>query len=72
MLVNAIAPGWMETRWMERYFPPDVRAEMAAAATQTVPVEDVATAAVGLVANDSISGEVLVVDRGERWHPEGG
>lgn len=69
VLVNAIAPGWMETRWMERYFPPDVRAEMAASGTQTVPVEDVAAAAVGLIANDSISGDILVVDRGERWHP---
>ena len=72
ILVNAVAPGWMETRWMERYFPPDVRADMAASATQTVPVEDVAAAAVALIANDSITGEVLVIDRGERWHPEAG
>jgi 3-oxoacyl-[acyl-carrier protein] reductase len=68
--VNAIAPGWMETRWMERYFPADVRAAMAADATARVTVEEVADAALALLANDAITGEVLVVDRGERWHPE--
>ena len=70
--VNAIAPGWMETRWLERYFPPDVRAEMDRSSTARVTVDEVATAALSLLTNDAITGEVLVVDRGERWHPERG
>jgi 3-oxoacyl-[acyl-carrier protein] reductase len=70
--VNAIAPGWMETRWLERYFPPDVRAAMDEDDTARVTVQEVADAALALLTNDAITGEVLVVDRGERWHPERG
>lgn len=71
VLVNAIAPGWMETRWLERYLPEDRRAALSHALVPPVAVEDVAAAAVALISNDSISGEVLVVDRGERLHPTG-
>jgi 3-oxoacyl-[acyl-carrier protein] reductase len=70
--VNAIAPGWMETRWLERYFPPEVRAAMDEDQTARVTVDEVADAALALLRNDAITGEVLVVDRGERWHPERG
>jgi 3-oxoacyl-[acyl-carrier protein] reductase len=69
ILVNAIAPGWMETRWLERYIPADGRARLAESPVPPVAVEHVAAAAVGLIANDAIDGEVLVVDRGERLHP---
>lgn len=72
VLVNAIAPGWMETRWLERYIPAERRASLAASPVQPAAVADVATAALALIANDSITGEVLVVDRGERWRPEAG
>src|SRR3712207_8493055 len=26
--VNAIAPGWLETRWLEQHIPPDARARV--------------------------------------------
>lgn len=71
VLVNAVAPGWMETRWLERYIPADRQASLAASPVAPVAVEDVAAAALALIANDAITGEVLVIDRGERWHPVG-
>ena len=40
--------------------------------TARVTVDEVAAAALSLLANDAITGEVLVVDRGERWHPDHG
>ncbi len=69
VLVNAVAPGWMETRWLDRYIPPERVAQLAAAPVRPVSVDEVASAAVGLIVNDAISGEILVVDRGERLHP---
>ncbi len=70
VLVNGIAPGWMETRWLDMYIPESRRAKIAASPVPPVPVEDVAAAAVMLIRNDAINAEILVVDRGERWHPE--
>ena len=72
VLVNAIAPGWMETGWLGRHIPADRRATIAAAPVPPAAVADVVSAALALLTNDSITGEVLVVDRGERWHPDVG
>ena len=63
--VNAIAPGWMLTEWIDRYVPPDRARELRSGAVPMVPVADVVRSLMGLVANDSITGEVAVVDRGE-------
>jgi 3-oxoacyl-[acyl-carrier protein] reductase len=68
VLVNAIAPGWMETRWLERYIPAERREGLFSGGVAPVAVDDVAAAAVSLIANDAITGETLVIDRGERLH----
>jgi 3-oxoacyl-[acyl-carrier protein] reductase len=62
--VNAVAPGWMLTPWIEKYLPPEI-AENVANEQLTTPVDDVADAILGLLANESVTGSVLVVDRGE-------
>ena len=63
--VNAIAPGWMLTEWIDRHVPPERARELRSGAVPLVPVEDVVRSLMGLVANDSVTGEVAVVDRGE-------
>ena len=63
--VNAVAPGWMLTGWVDRYLPPDRVEEIRSGAVPLVPVDDVVRCLIGIITNDSISGEVAVVDRGE-------
>ena len=63
--VNAVAPGWMLTEWIDRYVPPDRAEEIRAGAVPLVPVEDVVRTLMGLISNDSVTGAVAVVDRGE-------
>ncbi len=63
--VNAVAPGWMATDWLDRYLPPDRAAEIRSGAVPLAPLEDVVSALMGLTTNDSITGHVAVVDRGE-------
>lgn len=62
--VNAIAPGWMATRWLDTYFPEDVKNALLTNAPQAA-VEDVAGGVVHLLGNESADGTVLVVDAGE-------
>ena len=63
--VNAVAPGWMLTEWIDRYVPPDRAEEIRTGGVPLVPVEDVVRSVMGLVTNDSVTGAVSVVDRGE-------
>lgn len=63
--VNAVAPGWMPTEWIDRYVPPDRAEELRAGVVPLVPVEDVVRSLIGLLVNDSVTGAVAVVDRGE-------
>jgi len=63
--VNAVAPGWMLTEWIDRHVPPDRARELRSGAVPVIPAEDVVRSLTGLLANDSITGEVAVVDRGE-------
>ena len=63
--VNAVAPGWMLTEWIDRHLPPERAHEIRSGAVPLVPVEDVVRSLVSLITNDSITGEVTVVDRGE-------
>ena len=63
--VNAVAPGWMLTEWIDRYVPLDRAEEIRTGAVPLVPVEDVVESLIGLITNDSITGTVAVVDRGE-------
>jgi 3-oxoacyl-[acyl-carrier protein] reductase len=62
--VNAVAPGWMATPWLERHLPEGVAQELMGAA-EPVPVEDVAELVVAVAANGSMTGQVVVVDGGE-------
>jgi 3-oxoacyl-[acyl-carrier protein] reductase len=59
--VNAVAPGSMPTRWYERYYPEEARPTMES----MTPVEPVADAVLFLVTNESVTGQIVVVDRGE-------
>lgn len=62
--VNAIAPGWMETQWLDRHIPEDVRAQLREE-RPFVEVADVARFGVDLLANDAATGQTVVLDRGE-------
>ncbi len=64
--VNAVAPGWLDTPWLERYFPPEVRQSILDNPTnQPVDLDDVAAAVLHFAQNDSANGQTLVVDNGE-------
>ena len=62
--VNAVAPGVVETRWIEKIKP------LADAARRKNPLQrlacpdDIAEAILGLVVNDFITGHTLVVNGG--------
>jgi len=65
--VNAVAPGWMLTGWVDSHLPPEKADELRSEDAHVVPVDDVARAALELIVNDSITGQVVVIDRGELW-----
>lgn len=65
--VNAIAPGWMRTRWLERNLDPELLARVESGELPSVDVDDVARAAVEVIANDAANGQTLVLDGGELW-----
>jgi len=62
--VNGVAPGVMATRWAERFLPSEVRENWFATRTPT-SVDDVARAVVFLANADSVTGETLIIDRGD-------
>jgi 3-oxoacyl-[acyl-carrier protein] reductase len=62
--VNAIAPGFMPTRW-GMLFGDGLESIAASSALQRlVPAEDAARAAIELIRNQSVTGETIVVDAG--------
>ena len=63
--VNAVAPGWMRTPWIEKHLPEEVALEVLDSDADSADVEDVAAAVVGLAGNRAVTGQVVVVDRGE-------
>jgi 3-oxoacyl-[acyl-carrier protein] reductase len=65
--VNTVAPGWMLTPWVEKYLPADAADAMRDADALTVDAEDVAEAVAGLLCNPAITGQAVVVDRGDMW-----
>ncbi len=63
--VNAVAPGWMRTPWIEKHLPEEVAVEVLDSDADSADVEDVAALVVGLAGNRAVTGQVVVVDRGE-------
>jgi 3-oxoacyl-[acyl-carrier protein] reductase len=63
--VNAIAPGFMDTRWGRR-FPEEFRerVEREAPLKRLPDLADIAAAAVFLAQNDSLTGQTIIVDGG--------
>lgn len=65
--VNAVAPGFIDTRWFEQLGHYEVIKQMSADAAPLKKVcqpEDVAKVIVDLVTSDLITGQVLVIDGG--------
>jgi 3-oxoacyl-[acyl-carrier protein] reductase len=62
--VNAIAPGFMPTRWGMRFGDELESIAVSSALQRLVPAEDAARAAVELIRNESITGETIVIDAG--------
>jgi 3-oxoacyl-[acyl-carrier protein] reductase len=63
--VNAVAPGWMATPWLERNLPADVRARITEDPEQMVPIADVAAEIVRLLAADGETGRVMLMLPGQ-------
>jgi len=57
--VNAVAPGWMDTPWLDRYVPDDVAASLRRGDEPVVAVDVVAREVVRLLADDGATGEVV-------------
>ncbi len=63
---NAVAPGWLDTPWVDKYVPEENRAIMFAEGAQPpADLEDIARAVVMLAETPSINGQTLVIDRGQ-------
>jgi len=65
--VNAVAPGWMHTPWLERNLHPELLDQVKSGELPSVAVDDVARASIELLANDAVNGETLILDGGDRW-----
>ena len=64
--VNAIAPGWLDTRWVEQHLPADVRVAVLSDTTYPpAPLDELARLVVTLAEIDSLSGQTIIVDRGQ-------
>ncbi len=67
--VNAVAPGLVLTRWWDRRAQQDVDRLVAGTRFQrAVAVDDVASAAMLLVGNESMSGQTIAVDLANTLH----
>jgi 3-oxoacyl-[acyl-carrier protein] reductase len=62
--VNGIAPGFLATRWADQHLPPEVAKRMQSNAAPA-SLEDVARTVVYLANTDSVTGETIILDRGQ-------
>jgi 3-oxoacyl-[acyl-carrier protein] reductase len=63
--VNAVAPGWLATRWLATYLPPDKQRQVLEDPRHPpVPLSEVVEAALLLARNDAITGQTLIIDGG--------
>ena len=63
--VNAIAPGWMDTRWIDAYVLPELRDRVRSGDLPVTSLESVASMAVEIIRNEGMVGETVVIDAGE-------
>lgn len=63
--VNAIAPGWMDTRWIDAYVLPELRDRVRSGDLPVVSLEATASMALEIIRNDGMVGETVVIDAGE-------
>jgi len=61
--VNAVAPGWMDTPWLDRYVPQDRLRELRDGTEPSVPVDVAAAEIVHLLAGDR-TGSVVQLEPG--------
>jgi len=57
--VNAVAPGWMDTPWLDRYVPGEVVGALRRGDEPVVALDVVAREVVQLLADDEATGEVV-------------
>jgi NAD(P)-dependent dehydrogenase (short-subunit alcohol dehydrogenase family) len=62
--VNAIAPGWMDTPWLDRYVPADRIREIRSGVEPSVDVAVAADEIVGLLRSESLTGAVVQLEPG--------
>jgi 3-oxoacyl-[acyl-carrier protein] reductase len=62
--VNAVAPGWMDTPWLDRYVPEDVVRGIRDGTEESVEVEVVAREIVELLRDDDANGLVVQLEAG--------
>ena len=62
--VNAVAPGWMDTPWLDRYVPEDVVRDIRDGREESVEVEVAAREIVGLLRDDDANGVVVQLEAG--------
>jgi 3-oxoacyl-[acyl-carrier protein] reductase len=70
--VNAIAPGWMETRWLDANLARPQLEWIRSGAAGVVALSDAAALALELLRNDGITGQVVVIDAGDGLGPAAG
>ncbi len=57
--VNAVAPGWMDTPWLDRYVPDEVAAALRRGDEPVVALDVVAGEVIRLLGDDDATGEVV-------------
>jgi 3-oxoacyl-[acyl-carrier protein] reductase len=63
--VNAVAPGWLATRWLDTYLPKEKHREILEGPPEhIVKLDDVADSVVMLARNDGITGQTIIIDGG--------
>jgi 3-oxoacyl-[acyl-carrier protein] reductase len=70
--VNAVAPGWMATPWLDKYLPEEARAALAETPEELVPVEDVVAEILRLIVDEEATDEVTVMAPGLDREPPAG
>lgn len=58
--VNAVAPGWMATGWLERYLPEELLEALRQQREEMIPVEEVAGEILRLLGDGEATGQVVI------------